>query len=107
MTNRFDPDPNQPYGRTAGGEVLQTEEDMRKLLQNGEGPGFVKNPSRPDRIENEGWRILEGHLEEAIEEILSLVDREEITVEEAKDAYYANSNMGDYIFEDYLEGYDE
>lgn len=107
MTNRFDPDPNQPYGRTAGGEVVQTEDDMYKVLQNGDGPVFIQNHSRPQRIENEVWRILGDHLEEAIEEILSLVDREEITVEEAKDAYYANSDMGDYLFEDYLEGYDE
>ena len=73
--------------------------------------GFDPHPSQPyDRtqlIENEVGRILRDRLEEAIEETLSLVDREEITVEEAKDAYYANSDMGDYLFEDYLEGYDE
>ncbi len=107
MSNRFDPLPDEPYGKCATCDaVMQTPQDsanhLKETFETAPQPGerfshsvSVSNASRPTRISQAIGQIVEDAINEAMEEVDRLVESEDLTYEEAETALASYDGFSD------------
>lgn len=115
-TSRFDPRPDEAYGRcTTCGQEQPTEDDANRHMSQthaeaalrGENVSHsvsVTNPGRRRRIDREVGSLLSSHLERFCEELYELVDEGDITAEEAAKAVSMYPDASDVWQQWYAEG---
>lgn len=110
-TMRFEPKPDEPYGKCKDcGEVQQIEADSRRHMHDtfeaakkaGRSSGHaikITNPSRKHRIEMRTGSIVGEHIDEAMRDLGRLVDDGDVTADEVRDSLW--------MFSDFREAWDE
>jgi hypothetical protein len=114
-TSRFDPTPDEPYGKCMDcGAALTTEADSRAHMSSTFKQSTsqsssshrvrITNPSRPERIRREMARIVDDALYDAMEALDRLTGRAELTDNEVAEALRMWPDFADAWDEHVREG---
>jgi hypothetical protein len=111
MKNRFDPYPDSDYAKCqdCGKELALKEfadDHLRETRESSSNKHShtvrILNPSRQSRIDTEISHIIDDAIQNALEDVDRLVEREEITEEEASKALLWHDGFHDEWIENWM-----
>lgn len=116
-TDRFDPHPDQPYGRGEDGEIFQTKDEaqeyMHRTFLEAKAEGGihgkrvrVTNPSRKENISHFVSMKIESALEEAMNELTRAVEDGDATEKEIRDELWSAGPDLEEMFDEWMEELD-
>lgn len=100
--NRFDPRPDEPYGKCENcGLTLETEDDSRAHMQETYVSGLkshriaVKNPGRPSRVRSWVGGVISDAIDDAINNLRDEMSRGDVAAEEIGESLKWYSDFSD------------